>query len=252
MSGDTDVALYTILGSHACRTAMLMLDRKGIAYRTVELPSGMHPLALRLAGFGGGERPVRLVDGQTPPLAGVAGTMGTVPALKVGRERVRGSRAIARFLDRVRADPPLFPADADARARVEEAERWGDETLQMTSRRLALIGTLSGRLHDGGADGRLGPLLFRSDRTRRAAVRLFTVVFSTRRSDEAALLDEARAGLDHVDGLIDAGVLGGAEPNAADFTVVTSLALLDYHVELRDELRARPAGRLLDRLLPEI
>ena len=34
--------LYVILGSHACRAGMLMLDHKGIPYRVVTLP-GLAP-----------------------------------------------------------------------------------------------------------------------------------------------------------------------------------------------------------------
>ncbi len=50
---------------------------------------------------------------------------------------MQGSRAIARELDRLVPEPPLFPADPDARATVEEAELWGDEVLQSAARRLA-------------------------------------------------------------------------------------------------------------------
>ena len=49
----TDAKLYVILGSHACRTGMLMLEHKGIEYERVELPAGLHPVALRLRGFAG-------------------------------------------------------------------------------------------------------------------------------------------------------------------------------------------------------
>ena len=45
--------LYVILGSHACRTGMLMLEHKGIEYERVELPTGLHPFLLPLRGFRG-------------------------------------------------------------------------------------------------------------------------------------------------------------------------------------------------------
>ncbi len=60
----------------------------------------------------------------------------TVPALKIGGEKIQGSREIARALDRIQPDPPLFPADPDARAAVEDAERFGDERLQHPIRQL--------------------------------------------------------------------------------------------------------------------
>ena len=43
--------LYVILGAHPSRTAMLMLQHKGIEYETVEIPPGLQPFAMRLLGF---------------------------------------------------------------------------------------------------------------------------------------------------------------------------------------------------------
>jgi hypothetical protein len=48
-----EAKLYVILGSRACRTGMLLLEHKGIDYERVELPTGLHPFALRLRGFEG-------------------------------------------------------------------------------------------------------------------------------------------------------------------------------------------------------
>ena len=247
---EAEARLYVILGSHACRTAMLMLDHKRVPYRPVELPSGLHPAALRLAGFSGSRRSVRTVDGRVPALIGTAERMGTVPALRMGGRRVQTNREIARFLEELRPHPPLFPADQHERQRVEEVERWGDETLQMTARRLALCAARRGHLSGGGEDGRLGPLLFRQAWVRQLAVLPFSFVFAARPGVERTLLDESRRNLDRVDGWIADGVVGGDELFAADFMLAPSLALLDYHVELREDIRHRPAGELLDRLLP--
>ena len=69
--------------------------------------------------------------------AGAAAFPGiTVPALKLDGEKVQGSREIARELDRIQPEPPLFPADPEKRGKVEEAERWGDE-FQQKPRRLS-------------------------------------------------------------------------------------------------------------------
>jgi hypothetical protein len=46
-------------------------------------------------------------------------------------------------------------------------------------------------------------------------------------------------------------VLNGERLNAADFMIVTSLALLCYRPDVRAEIELRPAIRLLDRILPE-
>ena len=59
----------------------------------------------------------------------------TVPELKVDGEKVCGSRAIMNRLEQLAPEPPLFPADPEARARVEDAERWGDEVFHENSRR---------------------------------------------------------------------------------------------------------------------
>ena len=60
----------------------------------------------------------------------------TVPALKVNGEKITGSRAILRRLDELRPEPALLPEDPAERARVEEAEAWGDDVLQGLVRRV--------------------------------------------------------------------------------------------------------------------
>ncbi|MFI5123661.1 MAG: glutathione S-transferase N-terminal domain-containing protein, partial [Vicinamibacteria bacterium] len=109
-----DAKLYVIPGSHPSRTAMMMLDRKGIAYQRVDLMPVVSKARLRATGF--------------------AGT--TVPALKIDGQKVQGSREIARALDRIQPEPPLLPLDPDRRAAVEQAETWGDESLQPVARRV--------------------------------------------------------------------------------------------------------------------
>jgi hypothetical protein len=39
--------LYVIPGSHACRAAMLMLERKQVPYRRVDIVTLVHPLVVR-------------------------------------------------------------------------------------------------------------------------------------------------------------------------------------------------------------
>jgi hypothetical protein len=90
------VKLYVICGSHACSTAMLMLDHKGIAYRRVQLPTGMHPMAVRALGFPGHKAPIRSVEGSTGRSLALLDRLGTVPALRYGAERVQTNRRIAR------------------------------------------------------------------------------------------------------------------------------------------------------------
>ena len=245
--------LYVILGSHACRAGMLMLDHKGIPYRVVNLPTAVHPLLLTLRGFT--SSPVRRrIGGRRPSALAMADRLGTVPALRYDGDRVQTNREIARFLDRLKPDPPLFPADPERRQLVEEAERWGDEVLQMVARRLALAASLHGRdaMFDRANDGRLGPLLWRNETVRLLGTGLLArLVFRTNRGNEPELLASVPGMLDRVDGWIDAGVLNGEEKNAADFMIAPSLALLCYRRDLRAQIEARPAAELVERILPE-
>ena len=95
-----EAKLYVIPGSHPARTAAMMLERKGVPYKRVDLMPVISKGALRAVGFPG----------------------ITVPALKIDGRKVQGTREIARELDRLRPEPPLFPADPERRAAVESAE----------------------------------------------------------------------------------------------------------------------------------
>ena len=245
--------LYVIPGSHPCRTGMLMLEHKQIPYRTITLPTGMHPVIVRALGFPGHPTPIRSVDGGAHGALALLDRLGTVPALSIAGQRVQTSRRIARFLDELQPDPPLFPADAAARAEVEEAEAWGDEALQMAARRLALAAAARGidQLHDRARSGRLGPLLAFTEPKRRLdgwiAAR---VAFRANADTERALLAELPAMLDRVDAWIERGVLAGADLYAADYMIAPSLALLSYRKDLSGDIEARPAGALMERILP--
>jgi glutathione S-transferase len=246
--------LYVIAGSHACRTAMLALEHKGVPFQTVVLPTGLHPLAARALGFPGNPTPIRSVNGHTHAGLAAMDRMGTVPALRYEDQRIQTNREIIAFLERIQPDPPLFPADPARRAAVEEAVRWGDETLQMAARRtvMAAAGLSLDALYERGARGRLGPLLARHDLARVAmnaiAARL-TFKAGTAISD--GLIAELPALLDRVDRWIADGTLNSEQLTAADMVIAPSLALLDYRLDLREELSRRPSYALLERLLPE-
>jgi glutathione S-transferase len=253
-AGGARATLYVIPGSHACKAGMLMLEHKAIAYRTVELLSGVHPFLVRLRGFPGHRAPIRSVDGRAHRSLATLDRMGTVPALRYGSERVQGNRQIARFLDRVQPEPALFPADADRRRAVEEAELWADEVLQMTARRIGLAGALHGldAFRERGNAGRLGPLLSRSELHRTMVSRVSArFVFRANPQSERELLEALPAMLEKIDAWIDAGVLGGETLNVADYMIAPSLALIAYQPAPRAEIEAHPAGALLERVLPE-
>ncbi len=246
-----EATLYVIHGSHACGAAKLMLAHKGISFRTVALPTGLHPQLVRLRGFSGTKKPIRMVDGRPTRMSALLDRFGTVPALRIGSERVQRNREIARHLERLVPEPPLFPADPGHRAAVEEAEAWGDEPLQMLARRIVLACSLD-QLSARGARGRLGALLAGNDLQRGIAAQLASrTTFRVNPETEREQLAKLPAALDRADELLAAGTIGGAEPNVADMMIAPSLALLDYRLDLREELRARPAFAIIERLLPE-
>jgi glutathione S-transferase len=246
--------LYVIPGSHACRSAILMLAHKRIAHRTVELPTGLHPLLVRALGFPGHRRPIRsLQEGPHRPLV-VLDRLGTVPALRLHGRHVQTNLAIAAFLEEERPDPPLYPPEPDRRREVSQAAAWGDEVLQMAARRIVLAAGARGldELRARGGTGRLGALLAHSDPLRAASARMAgAVAFRVDADVERRLLAELPAQLDRVDEWLAAGVLGGPELGTADFMIAPSLALLAYRHDLRPDIEARPLGAFVERVLPE-
>lgn len=245
--------LYVIPGSHACRSAMLMLDHKRVPYRCVEFVTITHSAMARLHGFDAGGQ-TRSAGGRRTLGLRFGDLLGTVPGLAANGERVSTNHGIARYLDEHHPDPLLFPADPQRRAAVEEVEGWANETLQMAARRILGVAmrrdpaTFS-RL---AADGRLGYLLYRRELVRRLILpTLVRTVFSTGPAADRELLADLAAMLDRIDGWIGDGLLNGAQLNAADFMVAPSLALILYRPDVRPMFEGRPALELVDRLLPE-
>src|SRR2546429_6194421 len=154
--------LYVLRGPHPSRSAMLMLDHKGIDYDTVTLPAGFQPYLIRFLGFRPRPGFSRQVDGETPRMLRKADRMGTVPALRLGDRRMMTNHDIARFLDELQAEPPLLPTDPEHRRAVEAAQRWADEAFPMVARRLAgaAQGVAGRELLDPGAVRPRGTLVF--------------------------------------------------------------------------------------------
>ncbi len=223
--------LYVIPGSHPSFTARLMLERKGIGYKRVDLMPMIAKPVLRALRF---------------PKA-------TVPALTVDGRRIQGTRAIARALDELWPDPPLLPTDVGARTAVNEAERWGDEVFQGSPRRIVWWALRRDRsaLTSFSEGARLGIPIGLAVKT--AAPIVWASARYNHASDEGVRADlTALPGmLDRVDGWIEEGVLGGSEPNAADYQIATSVRLLMSMEDLRPALEDRPSGGLARRVAPD-
>jgi glutathione S-transferase len=177
----------------------------------------------------------------------------TVPALKLDGERIQGSRAIARALDRAQPEPPLFPADATARAAVEEAEAWGDEVLQPLARRILWNGMRRDHkpLRSYSEGAKLGVPMGLAVRTSAPIIALAARFNEATDENVQADLAALPAAVQRIDDWIAAGVLGGERPNAADFQIAPSLRLLMTMEDVRPALEGRPAGDLARRIDPD-
>lgn len=245
--------LYVIPGSHACRSAVLMLEHKAVPYRRVDFVTLTHPVAARLRGFDAGGQ--TRVAGKVRSFGVRLGDrLGTVPALASGRERISTNHGIARFLDARHPERPLLPHDPERRRAVEEAEHWANKTLQMAARRITLEAAVRdpAAMARAGADGRMGYLLYRPEILRRLIIpQIGRQVFAVSGRPDRDLIAELPALLDRVDAWIDAGVLGGEHINVADCMVAPSLALILYRPDAAPYFDGRPALELVDRLLPD-
>jgi glutathione S-transferase len=100
--------LWQIDISHYSEKARWALEYKGVAHgRRSALPGSHIPIALFLT----------------------RGAQPTMPVLRIDGENVGDSTAIIATLEAKYPDPPLYPSDAEERARALELEDWFDENL---------------------------------------------------------------------------------------------------------------------------
>ena len=227
-----EARLYTIPGSHPGVAVQLMLARKGIPFKRTDLFPVVSRAVVRGLGFPG----------------------PTVPALKLDGRKLQGSRTIARELDRLQPEPPLFPADPAQRAAVEEAERFGDEELQHPVRQIIWWAFQRDKspLRSYSEGAKLGIPIGLAVSTAGPIIALEKRIHAA--TDENVRADLAVLGglLQRVDDLIAAGTLNGEELNAADFQIAPSIRLAMTFQDLRPLIESRPAGQLAKRVQPEI
>ena len=223
--------LYVIPGSHPSMAVRRMLELKGIPYRRrdlMPLVSRAVLWALRFPGY-------------------------TAPSLAIGGRKMTGSREIARELERIRPEPPLYPADAEKRAMVTEAEHWGEEVLQPAVRRILWNALSRDRapLATYAEGYRLGVPIGLAVRTAAPIVAAEKRVNDA--GDEAVERDLAAlpGWAQRVDDWITEGVLGSEPPNAADLQIAASLRLAMTLDDLRPAIEGRPAGEMAVRAIPE-
>lgn len=221
MSSQPRLVLHVVPFSHPCLAVSAALDRLGHEYETVELVTGQQGDEVEKV-YGEGRR--------------------TVPGLLVDDEPVHGTSTIFARLAEIDPDAGLYPA-AVAEA-IREAEPALAEQIQMSARVLVFgamhfrpesMGTFAGvaQLDPGGVDFAI--------KSMRAAWRYLNI--DAQRVH--ATLQELPAQLDAVDALLEAGVIAGEQPTAADFQIGSSLHLLVQIADVRPLVEERPAAKLL-------
>jgi glutathione S-transferase len=223
--------LYVVHGSHPCAAVEKAMAIKGLSYDVTEWPPTVHA-PLQLAIFGA----------------------RTVPGLKLDGEKVSGSRAIMRRLDQLAPEPPLFPAQDPARARVEQAEEWGDVVFQPIARELIWAGfrRSPGAMVSYGEHSRL-PLPAPAIRLMAPAIafmgsRLNRTDAGVARAD----LDALPGQLDKIDAWIADGTIGDAgRPNAADLQLTSTVRLMMTLADARPLIEGRPCAELAMALFPD-
>jgi glutathione S-transferase len=221
--------LYGLAVSHPSHAARAMLDHKGIEHDLVNFPPLTQPAALRALGF----------------------RHRTVPALKIDGRRIQGSLAISRALEELKPEPPLFPADR--RDAVEAAEAWGERELQPLPRRFfrwglaakpdfrrEVVRDVAKMPAPGVTAAMMGP-----------QVRYFQRVSKATDDHTREGVECLPALLDRVDELIAEGTIGRpGEPNAADFQIASTVAVLRVFADIGPEVEGRPCAELAQRLFP--
>lgn len=221
------LVLHVLPPSHPCLTARAALRFKGLDYERVDLPMGKH-VEVMAEVYG---------EGNT-----------TVPGLLVDGTPVHGSRAILAQLEALKPEPSLYPTAIAAEVRAAEA--WGDEVFQDLGRRLPwgalhfrpeVLGIMAGApepLDAAGTD---------------YAIRMIRATWKYHHLDAvrlAADLEALPGFLDHIDELVDTGVVGGETPNAADLQIGSTLRVLLSVEDLHPLLLDRPAITLAERFFP--
>jgi glutathione S-transferase len=225
MLGSMTVKLYVLPASHPCVAVEAALKLKSVSFDRVDLL----PLTQLLIG---------------PPRYGGK----TVPGIRIGGERLVGSRRIMRRLDELNPQPALLPAPDDpARARVLEVERWGDEELQDSARDILPRAFVRNPavMESFVADDFKLPLpraMLRPSLPLTA--RLMTLRSKTSDQTARATLAALPGQLDRIDTWIGDGLLGGEHPNAADLQIGSTVRLLSAIADVRPLIAGRPAAAL--------
>jgi len=225
------VRVFMFEGSNSCLTARLMLKHKRLEYERVDLPPAAHALLVRRMGF--------------PQM--------TVPAMIVDGKRIQGTLDISQALDEAFPENPLFPSDLAARARVREAEVWGEKFQNATRRMFYAAARRDPRVFSNFL--RRGNLSATAAFAVRAATPLIIKLASKGHgsTDHRVRQDLSRLpeNLDRIDAWLADGTLGGERPNAADYQIAPNVRAMLHFADLRGALEGRRCAAWARRVVPE-
>jgi glutathione S-transferase len=212
--------LYGFNLSHPTLMARVMLDLKGIDYRLVETPVGLHNVIIHFYGFRG----------------------STVPALRLANgDRVQTTRAIARKLDQVVPEPRLVGEGAE----WAQAEEWADTIFQNIPRRL--VRRMAARSYELRRDiARDSPLPL-PDLQARLTGPVASLLARVAGADEEHITADLRAfpeTMDEVDALLTGGVARTDPPDALALQLILTTKTLWRYPQLRPILEGRPSTKL--------
>jgi glutathione S-transferase len=226
-----EVKFYGFTGSHPCEAVYTAASYKGIEHQKVEVPPGLHRIIMSVM-FGGAR----------------------VPAAKIDGRKVQGTSEIFLVLDELNPDRPLFPADADDREQVVAAESWGEGEFQDIGRRLVWshLSRSPETVRTWIASSN-PPGLVRTVKILLAPSMSHVAKFGNGATDAQVQKDLNKLPelLDRVDQLIADGVIGGDEPNAADFQLLSSIAMWMNMRDIRPAIKDRPCGIAAAQLFPQ-
>lgn len=222
--------LYWFPLSHPGMAARKMLELKGIEFQEAGVLPGTQRVHLRLAGF----------------------RRGTVPALKLDGRRVQGSLEIARALEQLQSQPPLFPSNPDQRQRADDAERWAERELQSAPRvvlRWGLVHNLELRRWLSEASSLPMPAV--GARASAPVARYYARVIGADETAARRMTESLPSMLDHVDRLLADGTLALDPPNAAALQALSSVRALDAFSDFHEHIDGRPSVAAARRLFPD-
>ncbi|MFA4930128.1 MAG: glutathione S-transferase N-terminal domain-containing protein [Patulibacter sp.] len=221
------ITLHGLPPSPPCFTIEAALKIKGIPFERVDLPYGQH------------------VD-DMQALYGEGCT--TVPGVMIGDEPVHGSTTIMPRIDELGDGPSLYP-DEIAEA-VRDAELWGEGDLQLLARHLPW-GAMHFRPESLGYFAGPNPLDGAGTDFAIKMIRgAWRHVGVTAAGVERMLLQLPEL-LAHVAKLIDDGVIGGEQPNAADLQIGANLRSLLIVEDLHPLIERNGVADLSRRVFPE-